>query len=228
MVFIVITWLRRCLPGFSIVKWVILRQEVNAASPPHTAPQAHPRVKWLEIHSLWTKIPRENSRTIKRAGGTLPRPQISPSHSEKTSLTTVAQKDSLEVQRGVTFCLQSFPALSTGPVLFFLPDKYFTCFPTFCLCGYSLLQSWRATGLVTVHWSSGEDLVLSPPKPQNPTSVSGGGTEALLPAAAGWGHLRAILSFQLIFYGERLWHVDILYLITISSTSFIILWLLDD
>ena len=42
-------------------------------------------------------------------------------------------------------------------------NKYFTCFTTFCLCGYSFLQNWRARALVTDHWSSGQDLVLSLP-----------------------------------------------------------------
>ena len=37
----------------------------------------------------------------------------------------------------------------------FPPNKYFTCFITFCLCGNSFLQSQRARALVTDHCSSG-------------------------------------------------------------------------
>ena len=112
-----------------LVKVVSTRFLHCKMSYPQARGKCHPRVKWLEIHSLWTKAPGENNRTIKRGGGTLPRPHISHSRSQKTSLTTHAQKGSLKVQRGVTFCLQSFPALPTCTVLFFLPDKYFTYFP---------------------------------------------------------------------------------------------------
>ena len=107
-------------------------------SYPEARAKCYPRVKWLEIHSLWTKTPGENNRTVKRGGGTLPRPHISHSRSQKTSLTTYVQKGSLKVQRGVTFCLQSFPALSTCTILFFLPDKDFTYFPAAAAVAKSL------------------------------------------------------------------------------------------
>ena len=49
------------------------------------------------------------------------------------------------------------------------PNEYFTCFATSHLCGNSFPQSRRARGLVTEHWSSGQDLMLLPPGP-NPVS----------------------------------------------------------
>ena len=52
----------------------------------------------VEIHSLWTEIPKENNRTISGGGWSLPRPQISYSQSQQTSPTRPAQKGSLEVQ----------------------------------------------------------------------------------------------------------------------------------
>ena len=64
-------------------------------SPPHPTPPS--RVKQLEIHSLWTEIPKENNRTISGGGWSLPRPQISHSQSQEISLTRPAQKGSLEV-----------------------------------------------------------------------------------------------------------------------------------
>ena len=69
--------------------------------PPSNPPTFHPsqpRVKRLESHSLWTKLQVENSKTIKRGDWALPRPHISHSPSQETSLTTHAQKGSLEVQ----------------------------------------------------------------------------------------------------------------------------------
>ena len=60
-----------------------------------------PRVKQLEIHSLWTeKLQDENSKTIKGGGWALPRPHISHSQSQETSLTTHVHvwKGSLEVK----------------------------------------------------------------------------------------------------------------------------------
>ena len=62
-----------------------------------------------------------------------------------------------------------------------------TCFPTFCLCGNSFLQSQRARPLVTDHWSNGQDLVHSPPQPGLALWL---GTQASLQAIAGRGHLR--------------------------------------
>ena len=62
----------------------------------------HPRVKQLEIHSLWTeKLQDENSKTIKGGGWALPRPHISHSQSQETSLITHAQKILLGGQRGL-------------------------------------------------------------------------------------------------------------------------------
>ena len=60
-----------------------------------------PRVKQLEIHSLLTKIPRQESRAIRGGGWTLHRPHISCSQSQETSLTLHLQKRFLEGQRGV-------------------------------------------------------------------------------------------------------------------------------
>ena len=48
------------------------------------------------------------------------------------------------------FLLQSTCTLSLFP-----PNKYLSCFPSFCLCGHSLLQSRRPRALVADHWSTG-------------------------------------------------------------------------
>ena len=128
-------------------------------SYPEARGKCRPRVKWLEIHSLWIKAPGENNRTIKRGGGTLPRPHISHSRSQKTSLTKHAQKGSLKFQTGVTFCLQSFPALSTCTVLFFLPDKYFTYFPA--AAAAAAAKSLQPTRLPCPWDSPGKNIFLS-------------------------------------------------------------------
>ena len=60
-----------------------------------------PRVKQLEIHSLLTKIPRQESRAIRGGGWTLHRPHISCSQSQETSLTTHTWKRPLGGQRRV-------------------------------------------------------------------------------------------------------------------------------
>ena len=142
-----------------LVKVVSTRFLHRKVSYPEARGKCHPRVKWLEIHSLWTKAPGENNRTIKRGGGTLPRPHISHSWSQKTSLTTHAQKGSLKVQRRVTFCLQSFPALSTCTVLFFLPDKYFTYFPA--AAAAAAAKSLQPTRLSRPWDSPGKNIFLS-------------------------------------------------------------------
>ena len=62
-----------------------------------------------------------------------------------------------------TMSLSPSVCLATYTVPLFPPNKHFTCFITFCLCGNSFLQSQRARTLVTDHCSSSWDLVLSPP-----------------------------------------------------------------
>ena len=88
------------------------------------------------------------------------------------------------------------PCVYLQVLYFFPPNKYFTCLTIFHLCGNSFLQSSRARALVTDHWSSGWDLVLS--QPQSILSLWLG-TEALLQAVAGQGHLRSYpLTWELI------------------------------
>ena len=42
-------------------------------------------------------------------------------------------------------------------------NAYFTCLTTFCLCGNSFSAKLMGQGLITDHWSGGQDLVLLPP-----------------------------------------------------------------
>ena len=63
----------------------------------------------------------------------------------------------------------SSPCVYPHVLCSFPPNEYCTCFATSHLCGNSFPQSRRARGLVTEHWSSGQDLVLLPPGP-NPVS----------------------------------------------------------
>ena len=56
------------------------------------------KVKQLEMHSLWTETPRPEYQTIKGGGWALPRPYISCSQSQETSLNTHSQKASLEAK----------------------------------------------------------------------------------------------------------------------------------
>ena len=71
------------------------------------------------------------------------------------------------------------------------PNKYLTCFITFCLCGNSFPQNQRTrvlsltTGQVARMWC---------PHCCDPASVSGRGTEAPLQVTAGWGYLRSSWS----------------------------------
>ena len=56
------------------------------------------RVKQLELHSLWTKTPRRESRTFIGGNWARHRPHISHSWSEEASRNTYVQKGSLEVK----------------------------------------------------------------------------------------------------------------------------------
>ena len=72
---------------------------------------------------------------------------------------------------------------------FFSPNKPFTCFTTFCLCGNSLLQSWRASVL---------SLTTALTAAARPQSLAGNRT--LLQAAAGRGHQRSASASEVASY----------------------------
>ena len=76
----------------------------------------------------------------------------------------------------------------------FPPDKYFTCFTTFCLSGSYFSAKLKGQGLVTEHWSSGQDLCSqSPAGNQSPASTT-----------AGPGHLRSIRQQQMAPHSSTL------------------------
>ena len=87
-----------------------------------------------------------------------------------------------------TMSLSPSVCLATYTVPLFPPNKHFTCFITFCLCGNSFLQSQRARTLVTDHCSSSWDLVLSPPWLSLNICL---GTQEQPQAVAAQGHLRS-------------------------------------
>ena len=60
------------------------------------------RVKWLEIHSVWTKTPRceQWDSEERRVGPALPRPHVPHSPSQETSPSTHVQKRLLGGQKG--------------------------------------------------------------------------------------------------------------------------------
>ena len=165
-------------------------------------PGIEPRSPALRVGVLPSKPAgksNKHSKTIKGGGWALPKSNISHSRSQKTSMTTHAQKGSLEVKgewcqqmlypqafaiesilercactHGKKQCLIKVQTATLTqislPLSFSLwvslcvylhllysflpPNKYFTCFTTFCLCGNYFLHSRKAKALVTDHGSS--------------------------------------------------------------------------
>ena len=89
----------------------------------------------------------------------------------------------LNYNKGVTLALSLPRCVST----LLPPSKYLIYFTTFCLCGNSFLQSQKTQGLVTDHWSSGQDLVRSLPRLDLHLWLE---TQALLQATTGHLHTR--------------------------------------
>ena len=81
---------------FKIIYFSFLRalmHRVRSRCPP-------PKVKWLELHSLWTETPRGEEQDNKGEGWALPRPHISHSPNQESSPTTHGQKCSLQLKWG--------------------------------------------------------------------------------------------------------------------------------
>ena len=175
---------------------------IESVMPSNHLILCHPLLLPASIFPSIRVFSKEHSKTIKGGGWALPRSNISHYWSQKTSVTTHAQKGSLEIKgewcqemlypqacavesvlercvltHGRKQCLIKVIQTATLTrislplslslslwvclcvylhVLYsvFPPNKYFICFTTFCLCGSSFLQSWKAKALVTDHWSS--------------------------------------------------------------------------
>ena len=90
---------------------------------------------------------------------------------DKGNLEEMPQIGDLNYHKGVTLSWSPLLFLSTRTLFFFPPNKYFTCFTTFHLCGNSFQRSQRTrplsliTGLAARIWCSHH---------HDRTSVSGG------------------------------------------------------